>query len=496
MEFIDRKKEFERLQKSLNREKPQFIVVYGRRRIGKSTLIKKVMDFSRGDIYFLADKTSEPSQRQLISATIDMTIEGFATANYPTWESLLLSLNRSIDHRITVCLDEFPYLVKSCPALPSIIQKLLDDKKLKYDLIICGSSQQMMQGFVLDSKEPLYGRADEIIKMKPIAPAFVSQALRCDAAQAVREYAVWGGVPRYWELRENYDSLYDAIEHLLLTSEGTLYDEPSKLLYDEMRDTVQASSILSFIGNGANKLSEIAARAEKQATDITPHLSRLKELGFINKEIPFGESEKKSKKGLYHISDPLLRFHYRYVIPYRSLIELGNSQAVLNVFKNGENDYVSRTWEELCRNHITAHGLDGIMYQMASRWWGSYYNEEKQQYLPVELDVVAESFDGKHLFLGECKWQEHIDAKEELSRLQTIVKGLPFTKDHEIHLGLFLKEIPQNPEVATIYYPENITDRIGDVADPWYTGDFEATWRDVLEGCQCLLEREYCNPHR
>ena len=456
MEFIDRKKEFERLQKSLNREKPQFIVVYGRRRIGKSTLIKKVMDFSRGDIYFLADKTSEPSQRQLISATIDMTIEGFATANYPTWESLLLSLNRSIDHRITVCLDEFPYLVKSCPALPSIIQKLLDDKKLKYDLIICGSSQQMMQGFVLDSKEPLYGRADEIIKMKPIAPAFVSQALRCDAAQAVREYAVWGGVPRYWELRENYDSLYDAIEHLLLTSEGTLYDEPSKLLYDEMRDTIQASSILSFIGNGANKLSEIAARAEKQATDITPQLSRLKELGFINKEIPFGESEKKSKKGLYHISDPLLRFHYRYVIPYRSLIELGNSQAVLNVFKNGENDYVSRTWEELCRNHITAHGLDGIMYQMASRWWGSYYNEEKQQYLPVELDVVAESFDGKHLFLGECKWQEHIDAKEELSRLQTIVKGLPFTKDHEVHLGLFLKEIPQNPEVATIYYPENI----------------------------------------
>ena len=456
MEFIDRKKEFERLQKSLNREKPQFIVVYGRRRIGKSTLIKKVMDFSRGDIYFLADKTSEPSQRQLFSATIDMTIEGFATANYPTWESLLLSLNRSIDHRITVCLDEFPYLVKSCPALPSIIQKLSDDKKLKYDLIICGSSQQMMQGFVLDSKEPLYGRADEIIKMKPIAPAFVSQALRCDAAQAVREYAVWGGVPRYWELRENYDSLYDAIEHLLLTSEGTLYDEPSKLLYDEMRDTVQASSILSFIGNGANKLSEIAARAEKQATDITPHLSRLKELGFINKEIPFGESEKKSKKGLYHISDPLLRFHYRYVIPYRSLIELGNSQAVLNVFKNGENDYVSRTWEELCRNHITAHGLDGIMYQMASRWWGSYYNEEKQQYLPVELDVVAESFDGKHLFLGECKWQEHIDAKEELSRLQTIVKGLPFTKDHEVHLGLFLKEIPQNPEVATIYYPENI----------------------------------------
>lgn len=463
MEFVDRKKEFSRLQKALLREKPQFIAVYGRRRIGKSTLIKKVMDFSRGDIYFLADKTSEPSQRQLFSAAVDMSIEGFSMASYPTWESLFVSLNRSVDHRITVCLDEFPYLVKSCPALPSILQKLLDEKKLKFDLIICGSSQQMMQGFVLDSKEPLYGRADEIMKMQPIAPSFVSQALCCDAEQAVREYAVWGGVPRYWALRENYDSIHDAIENLLLTPEGTLYDEPSKLLYDEMRDTVQASSILSFIGNGANKLSEIASRAEKQATDITPQLSRLKELGFITKEIPFGESEKKSKKGLYHISDPLLRFHYRYVLPYRSLIELGNNQAVLNVLTKTENDYTSQAWEELCRNYISTHGFNDIMYQMASRWWGSYYNEEKGQYLPVELDVVAESFDGKHLFLGECKWQngsQAIDAKEELERLQTIAKGLPFAKDHEIHYGLFLREVPKHPEVTKIYYPNDVLAKV------------------------------------
>ena len=456
MEFVDRKKELERLQKSLSREKPQFIVVYGRRRIGKSTLIKKVMNFERGDIYFLADKTSEPSQRQLFSSIIDISVEGFSMASYPTWESLLVSLNRSIDHRITVCLDEFPYLVKSCPALPSIIQKLLDEKKLKYDLIICGSSQQMMQGFVLDSKEPLYGRADEIMKMKPISPAFLRQALHCDADQTVREYAVWGGVPRYWELRENYDNYYEAIENLLLTSEGTLYDEPTKLLYDEMRDTVQASSILSFIGNGANKLSEIASRAEKQATDITPLLSRLRELGFVNKEIPFGESEKKSKKGLYHISDSLLRFHYHYVLPYRSLIELGNSQAVLNVFAKTENDYVGQAWEELCRRYVSTYGIDDIMFQMASRWWGSYYNEEKQQYVPVELDVVAESFDGKHLFLGECKWQEQIDAKEELARLQTIAKGLPFAEGHEVHYGLFLRKTPKHPESAKIFYPNNV----------------------------------------
>ena len=456
MEFIDRQKETDRLQTALIREKSQFIVIYGRRRIGKSTLIKKVMDSSRGDIYFLADKTSEASQRQLFSAAVDVSFEGFSMASYPSWESLFVSLNRTIDHRIIVCLDEFPYLVKSCPSLPSILQKLIDNKKLKFDLIICGSSQQMMQGFVLDSKEPLYGRADEIIKMSPIPPAFIGQALHCDARQAVREYAVWGGVPRYWELRNNYGSLYAAVWNLLLTPDGTLYDEPSRLLQDEMRDTVQASSILSFIGNGANKLSEIAARAERQATDITPQLSRLRELGFINKEIPFGESEKKSKKGLYHIDDPLLRFHYRYVLPYRSLIELGNSQAVLLLFKKSENDYVSQAWEELCRNYISTQGFDDILFQKASRWWGSYYHEEEQQYLPVELDVVAESFDGKHLFIGECKWQEHINADEEFARLHTIAQGLPFAKNHEIHYGLFLKELTTHHDTVRVLYPHDI----------------------------------------
>ncbi len=456
MEFVDRKKELARLQQSLQREKPQFIVVYGRRRIGKSTLIKRVMDFNRGDIYFLADRTSEPSQRQLFSLAVDMTIEGFSMASYPDWESLLVSLNRAIDRRIAVCLDEFPYLVKSCPALPSILQKLIDSKRLKFDLILCGSSQQMMQGFVLDSREPLYGRADEIIKMKSIAPAFVGQALECDAEQAVREYAVWGGVPRYWELRANYGDLHEAIENLMLSPEGTLYDEPSKLLYDEMRDTVQASSILSFIGNGASKMSEIASRAEKQATDISSQLSRLRELGFINKEIPFGENELKSKKGLYYISDPLLRFHYRYVVPYRSLIELGNSAAVLNMFERAENDFYGHVWEELCRNYISANGADGVMYRMARRWWGAYYNESQQKYLPAELDVVAESFEGDHLFIGECKWQEHIDAKEELRRLQTIAEGLPFAKGRQLHYALFLRTVPKSPDAGRIYYPDEI----------------------------------------
>lgn len=384
----------------MKRDRRQFIVIYGRRRVGKSTLIKKMMNFDRGDIYFLADQTAESNQRQLFASVVANTIAGFDTVAYPSWEVLLRSLNREIDRRIVVCLDEFPYLVKSCPSLPSVIQKLLNEKRLKYDLILSGSSQQMMQGFVLDSAEPLYGLADEAFRLRPIPPGFTTQALGCSAEEAVREYSIWGGIPRYWELRNDYKSMDEAISTLLLHPDGILYEEPMRLLRDEMRDTIQASTILSFIGNGASKLSEIASRAEKKATDITPLLKRLRELGFIAKRIPFGEDEAKSKKGLYYVSDPLLQFHYRFIQPYRSALEIGNTAAVMNIFRQHENEYVSHCWEELCRRYATGLTVDGVTYNMASSWWGEYYDEQANKYKSAELDLVAESFDKKHLLIG------------------------------------------------------------------------------------------------
>ncbi len=456
MRFLDRQSDIERLLLSLKREKTQFIVLYGRRRIGKSTLIQKVLNFSKGDIYFLADKTSEASQRQLFTATVGRSIRNFDIASYSNWESLFIAINERLTQRITICLDEFPYLVKSCPALPSILQKLLDSKELKFDLIICGSSQQMMQGLVLDNKEPLYGRADEIIRLQAIPAAYLKEAIGCTEKEAIEEYSIWGGIPRYWELRNNYEDIYSAIRNLVLDSHGVLYEEPSRLLQDEMRDTVQASTILSFIGNGANKLSEIAGRAERNATDITPQLARLRELGFINKQVPFGEDEKNSKKGLYYISDPFLRFHFRYVVPYRSIIEIGHSDIVLNMFKDTENDYTGYCWEDLCRQFITGNQIEGVVYNKAQRWWGNYYDKEEGQYKEAELDVVAESLDKKHLLIGECKWTNQEDAIRLMNKLGKIAEGLPFRKKQEIHIVLFLKETPTHADAAHIFLPADI----------------------------------------
>ena len=153
MDFIDRQKEIARLRRALESNKQRFIVVYGRRRLGKSTLIKKVLQ--DGDVYFEAALNEPQVEMQLLVNTIRMTYPGFADARYDSWESLLTHFNSVCDENATLCLDEFPYLVKKNPALPSILQRLLDSESLRFNLIICGSSQRMMEKIILDSSEPL-----------------------------------------------------------------------------------------------------------------------------------------------------------------------------------------------------------------------------------------------------------------------------------------------------------------------------------------------------
>lgn len=457
-DFIDRKDYLERVNNSLQREKPQFIVIYGRRRIGKSKLIREIMNWKRKDIYFLSDQTNEANQRMLFAKTAALVgIEDFDKVTYPDWETLLRALSRNVTEKNTVCLDEFPYLVKSCPSLPSVIQKLLNEKSLKFNLIICGSSQQLMQGYILDRKEPLYGLADEIIRLTPIPVQYIGQALGCDARQAVEEYAVWGGIPRYWELRADYTDNETAIEKLLLDNKGFLADEPIRLLRDDMRDTVQASTLLSIIGNGANRLSEIAGRVGKDATQITEPLGKLRELGYIRREVPFGENEKKSKKGIYRINDSLLEFNYRFVAPYRSILELGRTATVMNLIKAHFTEYVGDCWEHLCRQYVSGNIIDGIAYNMASRWWGKIFTEENKDGEMTEFDVVAESIDKKHILIGECKWTNSEDALRLVNSLEAKIKYLPFVKKGQsVHIVLFLKNEPRNINAARILYPEDI----------------------------------------
>lgn len=456
-QFIDREDYLLRLRTALGRGAPQFIVVYGRRRIGKSSLLRQIVDRTRGDIYFLSDQTTEVHQRTLFAKMVAEQIEDFDKVTYPDWETMLRSLNRQSSKRIIVCLDEFPYLVKSCPSLPSIIQKLINEHCLRFDLIVCGSSQQLMQGYVLDKSEPLYGMADEIIRLVPMRARYICDALKCDAINAVEEYAVWGGVPRYWELRADYDNRVNAIRNLLLDPKGFLSEEPLRLLRDDMRDTLQSATLLSVIGNGVNRISEIAARVERDVTQITEPLGRLRDLGYIRREIPFGENEKKSRKGLYYINDQLLAFNYRFVTPFRSLLEFGGIDRVLALVESQFPQYVGYCWEQLCREFVSGNVIDGIAFNVASRWWGKVFADGDETGKMAEIDVVAESLDHKHILIGECKWTEAEDTERIEKRLSSLAPLLPFVKRGQtIHLAAFLKNRPIAGSMANVFLPNDI----------------------------------------
>lgn len=452
MEFVDRIDETARFRDALAREKPSLVVIYGRRRLGKSTLIKKVL--SDTDVYFLADRSEGQHQRILLAKVSAQVFPDFDKLTYPDWESLFRAVNYRTDKRFTLCLDEFPYLVEQSPELPSVLQKLVDEKQLKYNLVLCGSSQNMMYGLFLDSTAPLYGRADEIMRLTPIRLPYIQEALRLDAVSAIEEYAVWGGVPRYWELRESRGSLDDALWHNILSVNGTLYEEPVKLFQDDVKDIVKTSTIMSYIGSGANRLSEIAARCNEPATNLSRPLKKLINLGFLEKDIPFGIEEKNAKKSLYKIADPFMAFYYQFVVPNRSFIELGRRLPLEQALAAHFSEYVSMHWEKLCRDAVTGNMVNGIVYGKAKRWWGPILNKDKKPE-QVEFDVIAESLDKKYLLVGECKWTSQENGKQLTAELLRKAQMLPFAKNYKILPVLFLKNAPKD-DLGNAMLPENV----------------------------------------
>ena len=454
MNFVDRIEETARLRDALSREKSSLVVVYGRRRLGKSTLIKRVL--SDSDVYFLADRSEGQHQRILLAKVVAQVFPDFDKLTYPDWESLFRALNYRTDKRFTLCLDEFPYLVEQSPELPSVLQKLVDEKQLKYNLVLCGSSQNMMYGLFLDSTAPLYGRADEIMRLAPIRLPYIQEALNLDAVSVVEEYAVWGGVPRYWELRENRNSLSDALWHNILSINGNLYEEPIKLFQDDVKDVVKTSTIMSYIGSGANRLSEIAARCNEPATNLSRPLKKLIDLGFLEKDVPFGIDEKNAKKSLYKIADPFMAFYYQFVVPNRSFIELGRRLPIEQALTAHLSEYVSMHWEKLCRDAVTGNMVNGIVYGKAKRWWGPVLNERKEPE-QIEIDVMAESLDKKYLLVGECKWTNQENGKQQTVELLRKANLLPFAKNYKILLVLFLKNAPKD-DVGNTMLPENVVE--------------------------------------
>jgi len=455
IQFLDRTDETARLKQMLRATPSVLAVLYGRRRCGKSTLLQQVV--TARDVYFLADQREQPLQIAAFAEAVGQRVSAFASAVYPSWDAAFTTLTERCPQGINVVLDEFPYLVQSAPELPSVIQRFMDRPEgSPISWILCGSSQRMMQGAVLDRTAPLYGRAREILRIRPLDAGWITTALNLDGWEAIEAYALWGGVPRYWELAADFPSTGQALATLVLDRNGVLHDEPSRLLQDEMRSSVQAQSLLSLIGSGCHRLSEIAGRLGKPAGSLTRPLNHLIELGYVARELPWGENARSSKRTLYHLSDPFIRFYFRFVLPYKSLLELGRTDAVLEQVMHGLDTHTAAIWEDLARASVPTLKIGGQQWDTASRWWG-----QDENHRPVELDVVAESLDRGSLLLGEVKWGcKPAELAREAARLKALSRHLPFVRGRKVVIALWTDIAGKPSSALTVITPNDVLEAL------------------------------------
>lgn len=456
LSFLDRDEERSRLKRLVALRHGTLAVLYGRRRCGKSRLLQEALS-ARHCVYYVGDDREGTLQRASLAKEIAGLIPGFDAVTYPQWDSLISRWYEQAKPGTVLVLDEFPSLVAAGREIPSLLQKFFDkEKQAGVHLILAGSSQRMMQGLVLDRTAPLFGRADEILKISPLPAGWIRRALGItDPIKSVEAFSVWGGVPRYWELAAGYPELDGALRELVLSPLGVLRDEPAGLLLDDLRDTTQAASILSLIGQGCHRLSEIAARLGKPATSLTRPLQRLVELEIVRREVPFGSPVRDAKRSAYKIEDPFLRFWFRFVEPGRSRIESGRSGSVAAEIAKTFPQHVSGVWEDLARASVARLNSLDHEWTAGDRWWGTGLDGR-----PMEIDVVAKSSDGRALLLGEARWSATRDAGPLLANLKYKAKNLPLSRSRKVFLAVWLKGGPSHIRGAKLVTPVHVMDAL------------------------------------
>ncbi len=413
MKFIGRKSELSRLESEYQKDS-SMVVIYGRRRVGKTTLIKEFIK-GKNAFYYLASKEVEPLCRKRFSNVLSrgMNNPRISQVTYEDWETLFeVVADYKPNEKKIVIIDEFPYLVKTNPAFPSIMQYVWDEilKDKNVMLILCGSLISMMKKHTLSQESPLYGRRTAQIRLLPLSFVEVNGAEKKDFESAVEQFSVIGGVPKYLELFNAKATLKQNICDLILSKSGFLYEEPNFLFSDEVTVPTNYFSVLKAISDGNHKMDKIGSVLGLESSDITPYIKTLIELGFVEKETPITEKNpEKSRKGLYFVSDPFIRYWFRYVNPYRGELELDNTQIVLDEMeKDFTSKYVAFAYEKVCGDifaHLCQNGDIPFTPSRIGSFWQNDIGTDTQ------IDVCAVDTSHKIVFFGECKYHKNpVDA--------------------------------------------------------------------------------------
>ena len=427
--FIDRKNEMNALEKEYDNKRASFVIVYGRRRTGKTSLISEfIKKHPENALYFLA--TTEPEHEnkkaftQLIYRLTGNELLKNSDADWLTLFRLISDYNP--DKKKIVVLDEFQYLSKGNSEFPSVMQKIWDTVLCSSNvmLILCGSLTSLMKKQTLDYSSPLYGRRTCQIKLGQIPFKYYHEFFPDKSEEELIEfYSVTGGVPRYAETFKSSENIEEAIINNVLCAQSYLYEEPYFLLQNEVSEIGSYFALIKSIAFGNRKLSDIARNIGIKQTSLTKYLNVLSDLDLIEREVPITESNPaKSKMGLYKIKDNFISFWFRYVYPYRSYLERGETDYVVGeIKKTFRQNFASYIYEDICREKIwekSASGALNFSIDKVGRYWGS---------LCGEIDILGFDSQKNNMIIGECKYTQ---SEKGLDILRSLEEKADVMKKH------------------------------------------------------------------
>ena len=434
--FIGRERELRTLNNLYQSDKFEFVVLYGRRRVGKTALINAFID-KKKNIYFMGVESNAKQNLENFSNSIFEYQTGIqADTSFASFQAALEFVFRLAEkERIILALDEYTYVARASKSLASTLQMLIDKYKdtSKLMLILCGSSMSYMEDHVLAYKAPLYGRRTAQMKLLPFTFEETCRYLsNMSGEDLALMYGVVGGTPQYLLQVNDKQSVAENIKNIYLNPTSFLFEEPGNLLKQEVREPATYTAIIAAIAAGASRMSEISGKVGEDSSVCSLYIKNLISLGIVRKETPYGE--KASRKTVYSIEDNMFRFWYRFVLENNSIIARGADELAYKRIEPHLSDYMGKVFEDICSQYLWKLLLSGqcpVEFTSLGRWWGNNPMTRSQ----TEIDIMGEQDKNTALF-GECKWTNE---KVDLGVLETLVQRSKLFPYQRVHLYLFSK---------------------------------------------------------
>ena len=436
--FYCREEELRLMNRRFEKGRFECIVIYGRRRVGKTALINEFCK-DKPTIYFSALNASSQENLEALSKAI-YTCNNPNTTASPTYHSYDDALDEitamATQQRLVFVIDEYPYLAKAEKSFSSRLQHIIDhqwqDSKLY--LILCGSSMSFMEYQVLGYESPLYGRRTAQFKIQALTYREMTQFHpELELEDQALLYGITGGIPHYSNKLDVEGDLDEAILDNLFSTSSYLFEEPENLLKQELREPAIYNSVITAVAGGASRMNEISTKVGLESSICGKYINILLELGILRKETPI--TEKPGRKTIYMIDDNFFRFWYRFVPKNMSIISAGRMSTVYEqAVKKYYPDYMGLIFEKMCQEYLNRYAKDlPIMLSSIGQWWGTDSAARKE----IQIDIVGTAVDGDEFIIGSCKYRNEPIGIDELQLIRSYASV--FRKNGTFYYYIFSK---------------------------------------------------------